>query len=255
VPPDEVYGMSSEHDEVYWEKYNKILVENEHSQEHIISLWPVYARRITLVRFLAHYELFKKVIDLPGDIVDLGVSRGVSFFTFHKFLEIFLPSDTSRKIIGVDSFEGLNDFSENDGQLNSTVGKTVGGWSAGHVEGEVMDLLDLHNFDGILSKKRGIIVKGRVQEVLDRLIAERSGMRISILHLDLDLYEPTIFALRKLWDLVIPGGIIVFDEYALPPWEGETLAWEDFAKERGLQSYRIQKIQNTLTPNGFIVKL
>jgi hypothetical protein len=149
----------------------------------------------------------------------------------------------------------LNDFSENDGQLNSTVGKTVGGWSAGHVEGEVMDLLDLHNFDGILSKKRGIIVKGRVQEVLDRLIAERSGMRISILHLDLDLYEPTIFALRKLWDLVIPGGIIVFDEYALPPWEGETLAWEDFAKERGLQSYRIQKIQNTLTPNGFIVKL
>jgi hypothetical protein len=89
VPPDEVYGMSSEHDEVYWEKYNKILVENEHSQEHIISLWPVYARRITLVRFLAHYELFKKVIDLPGDIVDLGVSRGVSFLLFINFLKFF----------------------------------------------------------------------------------------------------------------------------------------------------------------------
>ena len=54
--------------------------------------------------------------------------------------------------------------------------------------------------------------------------ADNPGVRISLLHFDCDLYRPTITALQCLWDLVVPGGIVAFDEYGIAPWEGESLA-------------------------------
>jgi len=254
VPITEAHGLSTPKDRIYWEKLSEISDEFPHSLEHYLALWPVYTKRISLIRFLSHYKLFIKTQELPGDILDLGVSRGVSFFTFHKLLEIVLPTDTSKKVIGIDSFEGLTDFSTYDGALNSNVGKVEGGWSAFNVEEEVFKILELQNEDCVLTKSRGILIKGRVQDAIPKLISERPGMRIALLHLDLDLYEPTYFALEMLWDLVLPGGLIVFDEFALPPWEGEAKAWEDFARNKGLQDYVITKEPGSLTPNGFLVK-
>jgi hypothetical protein len=253
VPVTEAHGLASENDREYWSKFDTILENSPHSEEHLLALWPVYVRRISMVRFLSHYELFKKIQNLPGDILDLGVSRGVSFFTFHKMLELFNPTDTSRKVIGVDSFEGLQDFSSSDGIQQSAVGKSQGGWSAKRVEDEIMQMLELHNSDGVLTKARGMIYKTRIQDLGTRLAQDRPGMRIALLHLDMDLYEPTLEALRMFWDLVLPGGLVVFDEFALPPWEGETKAWEDFAAERQL-SYVIEKFPGTLNPNGFLIK-
>jgi hypothetical protein len=253
VPVTEAHGLASEKDREYWSNFGTILENSPHSEEHLLALWPVYVRRISMVRFLSHYELFKKIQNLPGDILDLGVSRGVSFFTFHKMLELFNPTDTSRKVIGVDSFEGLQDFSSSDGIQQSVVGKSQGGWSAKGVESEIMQMLDLHNSDGVLTKTRGMIYKTRIQDLGTRLAQDRPGMRIALLHLDMDLYEPTLEALRMFWDLVLPGGLVVFDEFALPPWEGETKAWEDFAAERQL-SYVIEKFPGTLNPNGFLIK-
>ena len=253
VPVSEAHGLISDRDREYWSKFDDILENSPHSEEHLLALWPVYVRRISMVRFLSHYELFKKIQNLPGDILDLGVSRGVSFFTFHKMLELFNPTDTSRKVIGVDSFEGLQDFSSSDGIQHGVVGKSQGGWSAKGVESEIMQMLDLHNSDGVLTKTRGMIYKTRIQDLGTRLAQDRPGMRIALLHLDMDLYEPTLEALRMFWDLGLPGGLVVFDEFALPPWEGETKAWEDFAAERQL-SYVIEKIPGTLNPNGFLVK-
>jgi SAM-dependent methyltransferase len=254
VPRTEAHGLTSKADRMYWSAFAEIVTQHPHSLEHFLALWPAYTKRISLVRFLSHYKLFMKTENLPGDILDLGVSRGVSFFTFHKLLEIVLPTDTSKKVIGIDSFEGLEDFSEKDGAEDVSVGKTVGGWSASSVEDEVFKLLELHNLDGILTKQRGMLLKGRVQEQIPRLLLDRPGMRISLLHLDLDLYEPTLFSLETLWDLVVPGGLVVFDEYALPPWEGETKAWEDFAKARGITGLRIIKDPGSLNPNGYLIK-
>nr|MBK7063967.1 hypothetical protein [Deltaproteobacteria bacterium] len=100
VPTQETHGASSDKDRAQWEQMEALLEENPHSLYHLMSLWPVYARRINVVRFLAHFKLFEKVINLPGDIVEVGVSRGASLFTWHKLIEIFCPTDTSRKIIG-----------------------------------------------------------------------------------------------------------------------------------------------------------
>jgi hypothetical protein len=253
APDNQVYGASSEKDKHYWSGLSSILEETPHSAFHLLTHWPVYTKRISLVRFLAHLKLFEMVLDMPGNIVELGVSRGVSFFTWHKLLEVFCPCDTSRKVIGFDSFEGLTDFNDKDGSFSTINDKGVGGWSAKDVERELFALNELHNGDNILARERSRLVKGRVQETLVSTLDSMPGMRIALLHFDLDLYEPTLYALEKLWDLVLPGGVLVFDEYALPPWGGEVLAWEEFARARGIR-YHVRKLPGTLTPNGYIVK-
>jgi len=254
VPTQETHGASSDKDRAQWEQMEALLEANPHSLYHLMSLWPVYARRINVVRFLAHFKLFEKVINLPGDIVEVGVSRGASLFTWHKLIEIFCPTDTSRKIIGFDSFEGLTDFNEHDGALDPGVGKSVGGWSANSVEREVYALKDIHNRDNVLARERVILVKGRIQDTLPGFLASRPGMRISLLHLDADLYEPTMATLDGLWDLVVPGGVVVFDEYGLPPWAGEGAAFDEFREKRGLTGLKIEKFPWSLTPNGFVIK-
>ena len=255
APLEQMYGVHSARDKEFWEGLADIQSRYPHSTLHTLTHWPVYTKRILLTRFLAHFELFKMTLDLPGSIVELGVSRGVSFFSFHKFLEIFLPSDTSKKVFGFDSFEGLTDFSEADGSIvaNDLNDKREGGWSAKDVTGEIFELNQLYNSDNILAKERSRLIKGRVQDTLDQFLQEMPGLRINLLHFDFDLYEPTLFTLERLWDLVVPGGVVVFDEYGLPPWGGEAAAFDKFRTERKL-NVRLRKFGWCLTPTAYCIK-
>ncbi len=253
IPDSENWGCSSDKDNKIWNAFDELLGEFPHSSKHLTSLFTVYTRRIHLIRFLAHYEIFKKTINLPGSIVELGVYRGGSFFVWHKLLEIFNPTDTAKKVYGFERFQGLHDINENDGVALETVGKSVQGWNAGPVEKEILRLCDIHNLDNILAKTRSKIIKGDIFDTLEIFLKENPGLRISLLHFDVDLYNVTKYTLDKLYDLVVPGGLIVFDEYALPPWEGETKAVDEFIKERNLK-VKIEKFPWALTPNGFFVK-
>jgi O-methyltransferase len=62
------------------------------------------------------------------------------------------------------------------------------------------------------------VVKGTVPLILEQVEASRSvPSRISLAHLDLDLYEGTLGALDFIWPRLVPGGVIVIDDYE---WEG-----------------------------------
>jgi predicted O-methyltransferase YrrM len=55
---------------------------------------------------------------------------------------------------------------------------------------------------------------------------------ISLLHLDVDLYDSYKVALENLWEAVSPGGIVIFDEYRHPKWPGATIAIDDFFRDK-----------------------
>jgi len=50
------------------------------------------------------------------------------------------------------------------------------------------------------------------------------------LHLDLDVYNPTSFALNSLFKYVTPGGIILLDDYKSI--KGATIAINEFVREK-----------------------
>ena len=52
-------------------------------------------------------------------------------------------------------------------------------------------------------KDRIHLIKGDISETVPKYVKENPGMRISLLHFDVDIYQPTLTALESLWPLVV----------------------------------------------------
>lgn len=244
--------MGSSHDQEIWQRIESLVSTNEISTREILTNFTAYARRIHLTRFIAHYEIFKKIIDLPGGIAELGVFRGSSFLAFAKMMEIFCPGDRSRKVIGFDHFKGLQDFAEPDGANVESMGKNQGGWSAANYEAELLENISIFEADSFVPRaKRVDIVLGDIRQTVPEYVKTHPGLRLSLLHFDCDLYEPTLIGLKALYPHVVPGGIVLFDEYGITEWAGESAAVDEFFAGQGL---RIQKLPLLSSPGGFIIK-
>ena len=125
---DDTFYYPSSGEEAYFEKLRHLIAKHPHDIRHYLDLFSVYTSRRAFIRLLAHYELFKMTIDLPGHYVDFGVYFGKSFFSWHKFLEIFAPTATHKKVIGFDTFAGFQNFVARGRPKRSSNPK--GGWRA-----------------------------------------------------------------------------------------------------------------------------
>jgi hypothetical protein len=243
---------SAARDRAYWSTIDEIVASRGYRLEDMLRNWPAYIMRRDLPRFLSHYELFKQVVDLPGCIVELGVYRGASFFTWSILMESFCPYDRSRKVFGFDSFEGLQDFTHRDGKLDTAVQKSIGGYKA--TAEEVRNLVGMHNSDNMIpGTKRCQLVVGRLEHSIPSFLEQNPGLKIALLHFDVDLYEPTKIGLEMLYPLVLKGGVVCFDEYGLVPWQGETQAADEYFEKLGLAP-KILKHSFAQTPHGYFIK-
>ena len=223
-----------ERDRAYWESLDNIVRVRGYSSEDLLRNWSAYAMRRDVSRFLAHYEIFKLIVDLPGNVLEFGTFRGASLFTWTKFIEMFAPSDRHRLVFGFDSFAGLQNFRPEDGA--DAVGNVTTDFNPMLFPGalkstafEIETLCAMHNSDSLLlNANRTRVVSGDIRESLPRFIAENPGLKVSLIHIDVDLYEPTKVALEQLWPLVVSGGVVVLDEYAFLEWPGETQGVDEF---------------------------
>ena len=62
-----------------------------------------FSSKSRINKMLAHYELYKTIMHIPGHIFELGVYKGASLVRFATFRDA-LENDFSRKIIGFDAF-------------------------------------------------------------------------------------------------------------------------------------------------------
>ena len=81
-------------------------------------------------------------------------------------------------------------------------------------------------------------------------VAARPGFRIALLNMDLDLAEPTLAALEALWPRVVPGGVVVFDEYSVARWT-ESNAVDQFFEEKPVA---LKTLPWSRTPTAYLVK-
>lgn len=217
--------------------------------------FPVFTPRFNLARFLAHYELFKKIVDLPGVIVDLGVFRGASTFTWAKLCEIFCPTDVRKVVYGFDTFEGFPSLSKEDGPVNVKEDVREGGYFGGKsVEKELNLAQEAMNHDRHLKHVNRIeFIKGKVEETIPGFIASKgNGLRIALLNLDLDLYGPTKAALEYFVPLMVRGGIIIVDEYAVDTFGGESKAVDEYFHGVFGKKPIVKKLAWHSNPSGFI---
>ena len=184
---------------------------------------------IRIQKWVTHYNLYRRIIDLPGDIVECGVYKGGSFIRFLTYRDM-LENSMSRKIIGFDVFGEFpvsDKFSKNDLKFIDKFSKAGGtGIEKNQLE-KSLKYKKFINFE---------LIKGDVKLTINEYLSDHPALKISLLHLDMDVYEPTNYSINKLWERVVPGGLILIDDYATV--EGATRAVDEFLSLHKIKIYK-----------------
>jgi hypothetical protein len=176
-------------------------------------------------KFLNHLEIYKKILELPGDVLEFGVYKGSSILRVLSFREL-LENSFSRKVVGFDIFGKFPDALalETDRKF---VEEFEGNGGFGISKEELEGHLDNKGFTNYQ------LVKGDINETIHKYLAANPALKISLLHIDVDVYEPTKVILESLWDRVVKGGILMLDDYGTV--EGETRAVDEFFEGQGVE--------------------
>lgn len=205
--------------------------------------FPKYVPRQHLATFLAKYEIFKQVVTVQGSIVECGVFHGGGLFAFAQMSAILEPVNHQRKVIGFDTFEGFPELAAED-HLGTSVYSRKGGMKADSFEDlkQAAQLFDLNRALGHIPKVE--FVRGDIRETVPRYLEEKPHTVVSLLYLDVDIFEPTRVALEHFLPRMPKGAIVAFDELNQRTWPGETLG---LLKTVGIQNLRLQRF--TFEPN------
>lgn len=179
-----------------------------------------------------------------GDVVECGIAAG-SNFAFMMLGTMAATIRPQQTFWGFDSFEGIQLAGPKDteqagiGPITHDVTVPVEELlvSSGITVHPMSQVIDNLTRWGLASQVHYKLVQGWVQHTLKEPPMER----ISILRLDMDIYEPTIFALRQLYDRISIGGAVIIDDWAL---DGVKIAVKEFWAERGI-SPEIHTIENS----------
>jgi hypothetical protein len=235
-----------------WGEIEKLIEVNNLSSQDVLENFMLFFRRVNFAKHLAHIEIFNKTIDLPGSVVELGVFKGASFMTFLKLCDIHCAGDTLKKVIGFDTFSGFVGIDKKDGKENKKRDLKKGGFNAQNFLKVLEGAIELERSDSFIPRfNRVELIKGNVMETVPKYVQANPGLRISLLHLDMDLYEPTKVALEYLYPKVVSGGVVLLDEYGMAGFPGESAAFDEyFGNHRPV----LKKFPFISTPGGYFIK-
>ena len=208
---------------------SKAFEKHDYALEHKLSNFEKYVPVRDLARFIARYELFKRIKDVKGSIIECGVHRGGGVMGWAKMSSALEPYSLNRKIIGFDTFSGFSAVNEED--LIKT-GKDVneelkeGGWSAEEgIYAEMQDCIAEYDSGRLFGNRAKVeLVKGDAVKTIPEYLEKNQHLLVSLLFMDFDMYEPTKVALEHFMPRMPKGGILVFDQINNPVWPGETVA-------------------------------
>ncbi|WP_281322658.1 TylF/MycF/NovP-related O-methyltransferase [Flavobacterium aestivum] len=157
---------------------------------------------------------------IDGCVVECGVWRG------GMIAGIFDYIGKKRKCILFDSFEGLPDVKENDGEAAKIWQETNDGVGLDNCKAE---MLFAEKAMKLANSENHIIVKGWFDNTIPNT---KISEPIAILRLDGDWYDSTMVCLENLYPLVAEGGIIIIDDYYA--WDGCSRAVHDYLSKNNL---------------------
>lgn len=203
-----------------------------------IDAFPKYATRQSIAKFLTKYEIFNQILHVNGSIVEAGVLHGGGTLTWAKLSSILEPTNHTRKIIGFDTFDGFPSVDEKDTHGNDGTLTKIGELQGSSLE-SVLKAVEVYDKNRPLNHIPKVeLVKGDIAKTAGKYLEDNPHLVVSLLYLDVDLYEPTIIMLEKFVPRMPKGGIIVFDELNAKMFPGETRAVEEYF---GLNNIRIER--------------
>ena len=190
-------------------------------------------------KMIAHYELFKLSSKIPGCIIECGVFKGVSLIRFATFLKLLKKQN--KKIIAFDAF-GKHTTTKISSDYKRRK-KLLSHGKEAISEKQLMKVLRLKSLE-----KNIELIRGDITETVPRYLKSNPKMKISLLNLDVDFYEPSMAILKNFYPKLSKGGILMLDDYGI--WDGETIAVDEYFTGKKI---KIRKFSFSQTPS-YIIK-
>jgi hypothetical protein len=186
-------------------------------------------------RMAAMYEAARYVArcKLPGALVECGVWKGGSMML--GALGLLSAGESDRPLYLFDTFEGMTAptdadrsplFAPSAAELLSRSDKTARIWAVGTLN-EVR--ANMASTGYAMDKMK--FIKGPVEET----IPAQAPDQIALLRLDTDWYESTRHELIHLYPRLVPGGILIIDDYG--HWEGARKAVDEYIAQHDLRLF------------------
>ena len=179
-----------------------------------------------LAKVLAHYEIYKLQHDVPGAIVECGVFKGSSLIRF----------TTMRHLMGIPE-------TKFDADQKSRQKFITDSGEQGIDEDQLMKVFKHKGIDQNVE-----LVKGDVNITVPEYLKKNPELRISLLNIDVDVYEATKTCIESLYPHVVKGGVIVLDDY-VSTFPGANKAVEDYLRDKKVD---IKRFPFSVTPCYFV---
>jgi hypothetical protein len=201
----------------------------------------LFIKRQDLSRIMFMHEMYQKIIDVHGVIIEFGTRWGQNLALFESFRGMYEPYNYNRKIIGFDSFEGFPSVHAKDGQHNII---KMGSYSVTKGYEDYLDsILSYHETESPTSHiKKFQLIKGDAIKETQIYLEKNPHTIIALAYFDFDLYEPTKKCLELIKPYITKGTIIGFDELNLSSFPGETQALKEVF---GLDAFKITRMPNS----------
>ena len=188
--------------------------------------WKVFRRALRALHLAKYYEY---ALGLDGARAECGVLMGFSALMLARIQELRDPASDGAGLHLVDSFEGLSRPGEADAVAMQEVAPGRREPVYSHQRGHFA--VPLEAVRRVMAPYPGVALhKGWIPEVLETL----PDRHWSFVHIDVDLYEPTLGCLDYFMPRLAPGGCIVNDDFASPLFPGGGRAWTDYFGSRNL---------------------
>jgi hypothetical protein len=169
---------------------------------------------------------------LEGDFVECGVNTGICSLAVMNFVDF---AKSNKRFFLFDTFEGIpmDQFTSAERDI---------GIDLVHKDSytNVWDLVQ-RNF---APYPNAVLVKGRVPESLVSVHVDK----VAYIAIDMNAVAPEIAAAEHFWEKMVPGAVMVLDDYGWVHHVHQKIAFDEFARQRNVQ------ILNMPTGQGILIK-
>jgi hypothetical protein len=233
--------LSSQSEKDLQRRLFELLKDTPISDDEVLPNLGVYLTSKSLSRILFFYEIYQKILNTHGVVMEFGVRWGQTLSILSALRGIFEPFNRHRKIIGFDTFEGFVGMSEQDGKECKTVDGSFS-VSPGYQEylSEILSIQE--GLNPINHLKKFELVRGDGAKTVPEYLERHPETLVSLAIFDFDIYAPTKAALEAIKPHLFKGSVLVFDELCDDIFPGETIALRETL---GISNLRIQRMPMT----------
>ena len=216
--------------------------------EDLLDHLEVFLRPQRIGEILVLQDLYSRILNVHGVIMEFGVRWGRHLPVFHALRTRHEPTNFYRKIVGFDTFAGFTEPSPQDGSsdrvFQGSMSVTPG------YEDYLASVMRLHEAEAPLAHiSRTELCKGDAPEQLAKYLDRNPDTIVALAYFDMDIFKPTRDCIELLRPHMPAGSVVAFDELMHPDFPGESLALKSALD---LTKHHVQRFPSSPYP-AFVV--